>query len=120
MIAVLVCGAPMWLVMLYQSMSAVLSQFNHANIRLPLWLDNALSWLIVSPNMHKVHHHYVRPQTDSNYGNIFSIWDRLLGTFNYTPIDEIKYGLDVLDNQKDEQLSFQLNIPFNKKLKTDY
>ncbi|MGT0049019.1 sterol desaturase family protein, partial [Helicobacter pylori] len=66
-IGVLVCGAPMWLVMLYQSMSAVLSQFNHANMRIPLWIDNALSWVIVSPNMHKVHHHYVRPQTDSNY-----------------------------------------------------
>ena len=75
LIGVLICGAPMWLVMLYQSASAVLSQFNHANIRLPLWLDTAISYVIVSPNMHKVHHHYVRPQTDSNYGNIFSIWD---------------------------------------------
>jgi sterol desaturase/sphingolipid hydroxylase (fatty acid hydroxylase superfamily) len=120
MIAVLICGAPMWLVMLYQSMSAVLSQFNHANIRLPLWLDTGLSWLIVSPNMHKVHHHYIRPQTDSNYGNIFSTWDRLFGTFNYTPIAEIKYGLDVLDSSKDEQLGFQLNIPFNANVKTDY
>jgi sterol desaturase/sphingolipid hydroxylase (fatty acid hydroxylase superfamily) len=120
MIAVLICGAPMWLVMLYQSMSAVLSQFNHANIRLPLWLDTGLSWLIVSPNMHKVHHHYIRPQTDSNYGNIFSIWDRLFGTFNYTPIAEIKYGLDVLDGSKDEQMGFQLNIPFNANVKTDY
>lgn len=119
-IGVLVCGAPMWLVMMYQSLSAVLSQFNHANIRLPLWLDKAISWLIVSPDMHKVHHHYVRPQTDSNYGNIFSIWDRLFGTFNYTPVEQLRYGLDVLDDCTDEDLSYQLKIPFDRSVKTDY
>jgi len=119
-LGVLICGAPMWLVMLYQGLSALLSQFNHANIRLPLWLDTAIRWFIVSPNMHKVHHHFQRPQTDSNYGNIFSIWDRLLGTFNATPIQEIKYGLDVLDNSQDENIGFQLNIPFNRSVKTDY
>ncbi len=120
MIGVVLCGAPMWLVMLYQSMSAVLSQFNHANIRLPLWLDKAISWIIVSPDMHKVHHHYVRPQTDSNYGNIFSIWDRLFGTFNYTPVEQLRYGLDVLDDSTDESLTYQLKIPFDSKVKTDY
>jgi len=73
MIAVLIVGAPMWLFMLYQSLSAVLSQFNHANIRLPLWLDRAIGWIIVSPDMHKVHHHYIRPQTDTNFGNIFLV-----------------------------------------------
>jgi sterol desaturase/sphingolipid hydroxylase (fatty acid hydroxylase superfamily) len=119
-IGVLVCGAPMWLVMMYQSLSAVLSQFNHANIRLPLWLDKAISWVIVSPDMHKVHHHYVRPQTDSNYGNIFSIWDRLFGTFNYTPVEQLRYGLDVLDDRTDEDLSYQLKIPFDRSVKTDY
>lgn len=120
LIGVIVCGAPMWLVMIYQSISVVFAQFNHANIRLPLWLDKGLSWVIVSPNMHKVHHHYLRPQTDSNFGNIFSVWDRLLGTFNYTPIEQIQYGLDVLDGEKDEKLGFQLSIPFDKTVKTDY
>lgn len=120
LIAVLICGAPMWLVMMYQSISVVLSQFNHANIRLPLWLDNVIGWIIISPDMHKVHHHIVRPQTDSNYGNIFSFWDRIFKTYNYTPIDQVKYGLDVLDNSQDENLSFQLKIPFDRTVKTDY
>lgn len=118
-IGVVLCGAPMWLVMLYQSLSAVLSQFNHANMQLPESLDKAISWFIVSPNMHKVHHHYVRPETDSNYGNIFSIWDRLFGTFHYTPVSQLRYGLDVLDDKTDENLSFQLGIPFDKGIKTD-
>ena len=120
LIGVFVCGVPMWLVMIYQSLSVVLTQFNHANIRLPLWLDTALSWVIVSPDMHKVHHHYMRPQTDSNYGNIFSFWDRIFGTYNNTPVDQVQYGLDVLDGNKDENISFQLVVPFNKKIKTDY
>jgi len=71
LLAVVVVGAPMWLVFLYQSLSVVLSQFNHANIALPPALDRALAWVIVSPDMHKVHHHYVLPYTGSNYGNVF-------------------------------------------------
>ena len=118
-LGVVICGAPMWLVLLYQSLSAILSQFNHANMRIPLAIDNAISWFIVSPNMHKVHHHFTRPQTDSNYGNIFSIWDRLFGTFNYTPIDQIRYGLDVLNDSTSENLTYQLKIPFDGSVKTD-
>ena len=119
LLGVLICGAPMWLVMLYQSMSALLSQFNHANIRLPKGLDRAISYVIVSPDMHKIHHHVERPQTDSNYGNIFSIWDRLFGTFNATPIEQIRYGLDVLADENTADMRFQLGIPFNSQIKTD-
>lgn len=120
LLAVFVCGAPVWLVMVYQSMSALLSQFNHANIRLPRMLNRIMNWVIVSPDMHKVHHHYVRPQTDSNYGNIFSIWDRVFGTYNDTSIDRLHYGLDVLDDTRDEELGYQMGLPFNQKIKTDY
>ena len=119
-LAVFVLGTPMWLVMLYQSLSVVLSQFNHANIKTPSWFDKTLGLIIVSPNMHRIHHHLMRPQTDSNYGNIFSFWDKLLGTYNSTPMSEIKYGLDVLDNQRDQDLLYQLKMPFNKNIKTDY
>ena len=119
-LAVVVLGAPMWLVMLYQSASVVLSQFNHANIFIPKWFDKTVGLVIVSPNMHRVHHHVTRPQTDSNYGNIFSFWDRLFGTYNYTPMSEIIYGLDVLDNTKDQSLTYQLKVPFDKSIKSDY
>jgi len=80
-LGVLMVGSPMWMVFLYQTLSVVATQFNHANISLPKKLDTFLSYFIVSPDMHKVHHHYVLPYTDSNYGNIFSVWDRLFGTF---------------------------------------
>lgn len=112
LLAVFICGAPIYLVMLYQSISVVLSQFNHANISLPKKLDKIISWLIVSPNMHKIHHHFQRPQTDSNYGNIFSIWDRIFGTFYEMDPKDLKYGLDQLDDQTHNQLKYQLKIPF--------
>ncbi len=112
-IAVLLAGAPFWLVMLYQSLSVVLSQFNHANLRLPKPLDSALSYVIVTPRMHHVHHHYKQPYTDTNYGNLFSIWDRLFNTFAKLPKEEIIYGLDVFD-KREEHIGDLLELPVNK------
>jgi len=119
-LATLLVGAPVWLVLLYQSMSVVATQFNHANIQLPQWLDRILGWVLVTPNMHRVHHHAFRPHTDSNYGNIFSFWDRLFGTYQHMPVENIEYGLDVLDKTKHNDFSYQLGLPFNRNIKTDY
>mgnify|MGYP001404402581 CR=1 FL=1 len=114
LLAVFVTGAPMWLVMLYQSASVVLSQFNHANITLPAGLDRALSWVIVSPNMHKVHHHYKQPLTDTNYGNIFAIWDRLFRTFAEVKNPrELVYGIDThMAAEENDQVGNLMKIPF--------
>lgn len=101
LIGVFIVGVPIGIIMLYQSISVVLSQFNHANIRLPRKVDNVLSWLIVSPDMHKVHHHFVLPYTDSNYGNIFSIWDRLFGTYMKLDPNKITYGVDTFPDEKE-------------------
>ena len=114
-LGVLIVGAPMWMVFLYQSLSVVLSQFNHANISLPENVDKFISYFIVSPDMHKIHHHYVLPYTDSNYGNIFSIWDRLFGTFSTLNRDEIIYGVDShLNPLEHNNLKNLLKIPFQK------
>lgn len=108
-------GAPMWLVFLYQSLSVVLSQFNHANIRFPRGLDRALSWIIVTPGMHRVHHHYTLPYTDSNYGNIFSVWDRLFGTFTQMDQEKIVFGIDTyMAPEEHSSLGSLLKIPFQK------
>lgn len=117
---IVVIGAPVWLYFLYRGCSAMFTHFNHANIRVPRRLDQVISWVFVSPNMHKVHHHYQRPQTDSNYSNIFSVWDRIFGTFRYDDVAALKYGLDVLEDQTDEDLAYQFKLPFNKHIKTDY
>ena len=118
LLAVALIGAPMWLVMLYQSMSVVLSQFNHANITLPVWLEKCVGWFIVTPQMHKVHHHYKMPYTDTNYGNIFSVWDYLFRTHSKLPNEELTYGLDVVFDRNEANLKDQMILPFHHTMTT--
>ena len=115
LLGVAILGANMGLVFLYQSLSVVLSQFNHANINISPKIDKFLSFFIVTPNMHKVHHHYVMPYTDSNYGNIFSFWDRLFGTFKSLNPSKIIYGVDTFFNEKEnESIKSLLLRPFEE------
>lgn len=112
-LAVLVVGAPMWLVFLYQSMSVALSQFNHSNVKMPSWLDNALKVVICTPNMHRVHHHYRQPYSDSNYGNIFSFWDRMCNTYMTADNTKLVYGVDTyMDKDEASSVINLLKIPF--------
>lgn len=115
LLGVIVIGAPMGIVMLYQAVSLIATQFSHANIKLPRKVDKALSYFLVSPDMHKVHHHYMLPYTDSNYGNIFSVWDRLLGTYMELDRDKIIYGVDVFPDEKENgSIIGLLKQPFQK------
>ncbi len=112
---VFVIGAPIAIVMLYQSMSLVATQFSHANIKLSRKVDRMLSYFLVSPDMHKVHHHYMLPYTDSNYGNIFSVWDRLFGTYMELDREKIIYGVDVFpDEVANGNIKDLLKQPFQK------
>lgn len=115
LMGVIVIGAPMGIVMLYQSLSIVATQFSHSNIKLPKKIDKILSYVLVSPDMHKVHHHYKMPYTDSNYGNIFSVWDRLFGTYMELNTEKIIYGVDVFpDEKKNSNIKDLLKQPFQK------
>jgi sterol desaturase/sphingolipid hydroxylase (fatty acid hydroxylase superfamily) len=112
---IVVSGAPMYAVMIFQTLLVLSTAFTHANISLPRWLDKGLSFILVSPNMHKVHHHWKQPYTDSNYGAILSIWDRLLGTFMKLEPKDIRYGLDrYYPNDKDEDFVMLMKKPFQK------
>ncbi|HEX6914391.1 MAG TPA: sterol desaturase family protein [Chitinophagaceae bacterium] len=114
-VGIIVSGAPMYAVMIFQTLLVFATAFTHANIRLPSYLDRSLSWLLVSPNMHKVHHHWKQPYTDSNYGAVFSIWDRILGTFMKLDHSEIRYGLDrYYPNELDESFKDLFSRPFKK------
>ena len=108
-------GTPIGIVMLYQSLSIVATQFSHANIKMPKNVDKLLSYVIVSPDMHKVHHHYVLPYTDSNYGSIFSIWDRLFGTYMELDREKLVYGVDVFPDEIENSDTLNLlKQPFQK------
>lgn len=112
---VFIVGTPIAIVMLYQSLSLISTQFTHANIKLPRIVDRTLSYIIVSPDMHKVHHHNLLPYTDSNYGNIFSIWDRLFNTYQYLDREKIVYGVDTFPDEKiNSNLLELLKQPFQK------
>lgn len=112
--ATLIVGAPIWLVFLYQSLSAMLSQFNHSNIKVPAALDKVLKLIICTPDMHRVHHHYRQPYSDTNYGNIFSFWDRIFGTYVEVDNSKLVYGVDTYMNPKEaHNIGFLLKLPFS-------
>lgn len=114
-LGVLIIGAPLWLVFLYQSMSVVLTQFNHSNTKMPEWLDSTLSWVICTPNMHRVHHHYRQPYSDMNYGNIFSFWDRIFGTYVKVDNSKLIYGVDThMSQSESSDIVTMLKMPFGK------
>ena len=112
-LAVIITGAPMWMVMIYQTLSVVLTQFNHANIQMPVWLDRSLGLVFCTPNIHRIHHHYRQPYTDTNYGNIFSFWDRIFGTYTMVDNQKLVYGLDTYPDAKEvSHVGSILAMPF--------
>lgn len=115
-LAVMVVGAPIGIVMFYQTLSALFAHITHANVNLNRKVDNLLSYVFVTPHMHKVHHHYTQPYTDTNYGNIFSIWDRVFRTFAYVKdTASLKYGIDThMKPEENDRLGNLLAIPFQK------
>ena len=120
LIAIVIGGIPISVYILYRIISVFMTYWTHANISMPNWLDKTLSLVFITPNMHKFHHHFERPWTDTNFGNIFSLWDRIFQTFVYDDPRAIKYGLDVLEDRYADDIKYQLKVPFDKSIKTDY
>ena len=115
LLGIFIVGTPIAIVMLYQAMSIIFTQFTHANLKMSKRIDKVLSYVIVSPDMHKTHHHYRLPYTDSNYGNIFSIWDHIFGTYKYLDREKLVYGVDVFpDEIKNSNIKDLLKQPFQK------
>ncbi len=120
LIAIIILGAPFAFYVIYRIATIFFTYFSHANVNMPIWIDKIISTIFITPNMHKFHHHFERPWTDTNFGNIFSFWDRLFGTLVYDDPKKVVYGLDVLDDSRDEDLLYQIKVPFDNSIKTDY
>ena len=108
-------GAPPAAVAVYRLLGALNSVLEHANIRVPRALDRALVWLWVTPDMHKVHHSRDRVETDSNYANLFSFFDRLFHTF--TPSSRgpfVRYGIRGYDAAEHQSIGAVLWLPFQR------
>jgi sterol desaturase/sphingolipid hydroxylase (fatty acid hydroxylase superfamily) len=100
-------------VIIYLMLSALNAQLEHANIKMNVRLDWLLRLLIVTPDMHKAHHSRRQLETDSNYANIFSIWDRIFGTYTEKiNFHELRYGLDGFDSDEKQTLMGLLKMPF--------
>ena len=94
---VLALGLTPWVLMLYELLDVIVTLWSHSNIRVPGPIDRALRYLVVTPDLHRVHHSAWRPETNSNFGAVFPIWDVIFGTFRATPRDgheHMRLGLD--------------------------
>lgn len=116
---IIITGMPVAFYVFYRIATIFFTYWSHANINMPNWLDKTLSLVFITPNMHKFHHHFERPWTDTNFGNIFSFWDRIFGTMVHDDPHKVKYGLDVLDDETSGDVLYQFKLPFDKSIKTD-
>ena len=111
----IVLGLDPWALAAYELVEGFVSLASHANVqRLPDRLDRALRWLFVTPNMHCLHHSSYRPETDSNYGALFSVWDRLFGTYSVAPragYDAMQIGLKEVSDERAADFLWQLKSP---------
>ena len=110
-------GPPAIGIVLFEIILNGTAMFNHANIRLPLWLDAIVRQVLVTPDMHRVHHSVHRYEHDSNYGFSLSIWDRMFGTYIPQPEaghDDMTVGLEWQDDRP-SKLGWSLGLPFRRK-----
>lgn len=112
-----ILGPTGFAVILFEILLNGTAMFNHSNLRLPPRLDQILRLVIITPDMHRVHHSIHRAEHDSNYGFSLSLWDRLFGTYIPQPIDghdDMIVGLH-WQNEKPAKLGWSLMLPFYKK-----
>jgi sterol desaturase/sphingolipid hydroxylase (fatty acid hydroxylase superfamily) len=108
-------GAPAVAVLVFEVLLNATSMFNHANLRLPQPIDRALRWLVVTPDMHRVHHSVAVAETNSNYGFNLPWWDRLFGTYRDQPAaghDGMTIGVERFRSPRDLMLDRMLLQPF--------
>lgn len=94
---VVVFGLVPWVLVLYECLDAVTTLWTHSNLRLPSVIDRILRRVVVTPDLHRIHHSAWQPETDSNFGAVFPLWDMLFGTYRTTPRDgheTMRLGLD--------------------------
>jgi sterol desaturase/sphingolipid hydroxylase (fatty acid hydroxylase superfamily) len=114
--AVVLLGAPALGVLLFEVTLNATSVFNHGNVRLPAWLDRLLRLVVVTPEMHRVHHSVITRETNSNFGFNLPWWDFLFGTYKAQPTDgheRMTIGLEqVRDEKRADRLHWMLLLPF--------
>ncbi|MEO2027540.1 MAG: sterol desaturase family protein [Fuerstiella sp.] len=104
-------GLSVWQIVIYEMAVVAMTHFHHANISIGR-MDRVFRWLIVTPDMHKVHHSRWQPETDSNYSVVLSIWDRMARTFRKsTDVNAIEFGLDELADERWQTIAGMMKTP---------
>jgi sterol desaturase/sphingolipid hydroxylase (fatty acid hydroxylase superfamily) len=108
-------GVPAVAVLLFEVLLNATSMFNHSNVRMPAWLDRVLRWIVVTPDMHRVHHSIVARETNSNFGFNLPWWDRLFGTYRDQPAgghETMTIGIEQFRDPAEQRLDRMLTQPF--------
>lgn len=116
-IIVVALGAPAIAVLIFEIVLNGAAMFNHSNLKIPSAVDRFLRWIIVTPDMHRVHHSIIHQETDSNYGFNLAIWDRIFNTYTDQPEkghEGMTIGLGEWQDEKPTQLWWSLKVPFLK------
>ena len=117
MAAVVALGAPAEAVLVFEVLLNATAMFNPSNVALPLWVDRVFRWVLVTPDMHRVHHSVVRAETDSNFGFCLSVWDRIFGTHIPEPAAGqlgMVIGIDEFSADEEQRLDRLLTQPFRR------
>jgi sterol desaturase/sphingolipid hydroxylase (fatty acid hydroxylase superfamily) len=113
--AVALLGPPVVAVLIFELVLNATSMFNHGNVRLPRRVDRVLRWILVTPDMHRVHHSVLPAETNSNFGFNLPWWDRLLGTYRAQPQgrhESMPLGLEAWQERRHRGLGWLLWFPF--------
>lgn len=116
-VVIVTLGIPALAVLFFEIALNATSMFNHSNVRMPLPVERVLRWLVVTPDMHRVHHSIVRRETDSNFGFNFPWWDRLLRTYRAQPEaghERMTIGIEQFRDPKELRLDRMLSQPFRE------
>ena len=119
MAIVVVLGPPLVAVLIFEVLLNASSMFNHGNVRIPSKIDRALRWLVVTPDMHRVHHSILARETNSNFGFNLPWWDRLFGTYRAQPTqghEAMTIGIEQFRTRRDLWLDRLLLQPFQGKV----
>ena len=116
-LVIVLLGAPPLAVLVFEIGLNAISMFNHSNVRLPARIERWLRWIVVTPDMHRVHHSILRRETDSNFGFNFPWWDRLFKTYRARPEkghDHMILGIQGFQDSKELRLTRMLAQPFRR------
>jgi sterol desaturase/sphingolipid hydroxylase (fatty acid hydroxylase superfamily) len=115
-IIIFLLGPVVLSIILFEIILNASALFNHANVKIPTGLDKWLRLIIVTPDMHRVHHSSIPHETNSNYGFCLSVWDKIFHSYNAQPTlchQQMQIGLTQYQTEKPSQLTWCLMLPFS-------